>query len=233
MDNECQESSLLRALLPTGITCSEWLGRTALSGLALSPSVWRLPIGVTANRVYEFSAGRSCAQHALTQLGVPNTEIGVGLDRRPQWPALLTGSITHTHGFSAAAIGVRARFDAIGIDAERVGLVSKDLWRTFLSRSEIAWLAEHPTADQPRAATLMFSAKEAFYKCQYEITAQWLEFKDIGLELIEGDFHRGCFRVHPINHVQLFEGDCGLVNVEFATDPQLVLSAMVMSSSAT
>jgi 4'-phosphopantetheinyl transferase EntD len=30
---------------------------------------------------------------------------------------------------------------------------------------------------------VIFSAKEAFYKCQYPVTARWLEFEDAHVEL--------------------------------------------------
>jgi len=61
-------------------------------------------------------------------------------DRRPQWPEEIVGSITHTAGFSAAAVGQRSRFAGIGIDAERVGSVTRDVWDQVLLPDERRWL---------------------------------------------------------------------------------------------
>jgi 4'-phosphopantetheinyl transferase EntD len=37
-------------------------------------------------------------------------------------------------------------------------------------------------------ATILFSAKEAFYKCQYTLTRKWLEFEDVSVETTWDEF---------------------------------------------
>ena len=37
-------------------------------------------------------------------------------------------------------------------------------------------------------ATVLFSAKEAFYKCQYALTRNWLGFEDVIVEAGENEF---------------------------------------------
>lgn len=37
-------------------------------------------------------------------------------------------------------------------------------------------------SERAAAVTLIFSAKEAFYKCQYPLVAEWLDFHDLVVE---------------------------------------------------
>jgi 4'-phosphopantetheinyl transferase EntD len=94
----------------------------------------------------------------------------------------LIGSITHTAGYCAAAVAHRVGLLAVGLDSETVGDVTRDLWPTICGASEAVWLASLPEARKDAAATLIFSAKEAFYKCQFPLTQEWLDFHDLIVE---------------------------------------------------
>jgi len=58
-----------------------------------------------------------------------------------------------------------------------------------------------------RAASLIFSAKEAFYKCQYPITTEWLEFADIEIEPESWQLDAGWYAVTPARPLRLARGD--------------------------
>ncbi len=118
----------------------------------------------------------------MGEFGVTGFPLSVGQDRQPLWPDGLIGSITHTAGYCAAAVARRRDVIALGIDIETVGDVTRDLWPTICGASEAAWLASLPAAHRTSAITLIFSAKEAFYKCQYPLTREWLNFHDLIVE---------------------------------------------------
>lgn len=157
-------------------------------------------------RVREFSAGRTCARRALAEFGVRDAALPTGADRRPVWPPQLLGSITHTDGWCAAAVASRARFRAIGLDAETIGRVGEDVWPQICLPAEITWLRRLSAREQAEVAALIFSAKEAFYKCQFELTGgQWLDFNDVHLDLIGWEFGEGRFVVRPRVELALTE----------------------------
>jgi 4'-phosphopantetheinyl transferase EntD len=133
-------------------------------------------------RAQEFAAGRLCARRALAEFGVTDFPIRVASDRQPLWPELLIGSITHTDGYCAAVVAERRRFSAIGIDCEIVGHVTPELWPQICVSAELLWLDSLAPPERDAAVTLLFAAKEAFYKCQYPLVAEWLDFHDVVVE---------------------------------------------------
>jgi enterobactin synthetase component D / holo-[acyl-carrier protein] synthase len=139
-------------------------------------------------RIHEFAAGRACARAGLSQLGFGIVALPMGADRAPQWPAGATGSITHTEGFCAAVVATSTHIRALGLDAERADCVKPHLWRRICTPEELATLLASDAQAALAAATLIFSAKEAFYKCQYTLTRQWLGFADLSLDVRAGEF---------------------------------------------
>lgn len=224
--NPVGTSTLFKDLLPACVVTAELSGEGDPGWLL--DHEWQFLERAAPQRINEFAAGRRCARQAAAQFGILDFPIGVHDDRRPQWPQFLTGSITHTDGFSAAAVGQRQRVRAIGIDVERLGRVSRDIWNYVFTLAEADWLERLPTAQQAKAATLIFSAKEAFYKCQYELTEQWLEFRDVVVEGVDGNLDAGSFAVRPVVRVKLFERGNGLATGRYAITDELVLTAMAI-----
>jgi 4'-phosphopantetheinyl transferase EntD len=112
----------------------------------------------------EFGLGRACARTALERLGHHDWVIGRSANGAPLWPRDIVGSITHTDAYAAALLGPSQRWSGIGIDAERVGRVTRELWPRLFDTHEQDYLAALDDAAQAVAATLIFSAKEACYK---------------------------------------------------------------------
>jgi 4'-phosphopantetheinyl transferase EntD len=71
---------------------------------------------------------------------------------------------------------------AIGLDTEIVGAPTPDIWPTISRGEELAWVQSLPAGERPAAITLLFAAKEAFYKCQYPLVGEWLDFHDLRVE---------------------------------------------------
>lgn len=140
----------------------------------------------------EFALGRACARSALEGLGHGDAMIGRGANGAPLWPEGIIGSITHTKDYAAAVVGEAWHFSGIGVDAERVGGVSQDLWPRLFDDAERDHLMELDQADQGRIATLLFSAKEACYKAWGGVGA--LAFREIRVTRQSDRFTavRGC-----------------------------------------
>jgi 4'-phosphopantetheinyl transferase EntD len=148
-----------------------------------------------AKRVQEFAAGRACARCALAQFGYQGFAIQMAADRQPLWPPRMVGSITHTTGYCAAVVAPREALVAIGLDSEASDGVHTELWPSICRAEEIAWLDSLPESQRIRAATLIFSAKEAFYKCQYPVAQERLRFHDARVELSDWDAQHGTFTI--------------------------------------
>jgi 4'-phosphopantetheinyl transferase EntD len=146
-------------------------------------------------RAREFAAGRLCARRALAEFGILNFPIEVAADRRPRWPPSVVGSITHTEGFCAAAVAERSALASIGIDSEAANAVKRELWDSICLPEEIDWLEALAEGERAAAATLIFSAKEAFYKCQYPITTQSPGFHEAHVRIANWGAGRGVFTV--------------------------------------
>lgn len=136
-------------------------------------------------RVAEFAAGRECVRLALSALGVRAQAMPAQPDRRPRWPEGILGSITHCTGFAAAAVARSGQVRSVGIDAEVVGALEQALWPRILGEGERRWLDEQPVAERPKWATVFFSAKEAWYKCQNPLTGWFLEFHEARIRIVE------------------------------------------------
>lgn len=223
---QTKPSRLLERLLPAGVATAELTG--AGDPALLLAGERHLVERAAPARARELAAGRACARRAAAQLGVVDCAIGARPDRRPDWPARLTGSITHTDGFTAAAVGDRRRFRAIGIDAERVGRVSPEIWDQVMVPEEVHWLLGLPRSVQAAGASLVFSAKEAFYKCQYEATQQWLEFRDVAVDFLAGRREPNSCALRPVRRVSLFDEGAGSAIVRYAFSRGLVLTAMTL-----
>ncbi len=154
-------------------------------------------------RINEFAAGRWCARSALAQLGQPHVALHPAADRQPNWPPDYVGSITHTTGFCAAAVARRSQIQAIGLDSEVVGAPSADIWATICRDEELTWVTSLPETARPAAVTLLFSAKEAFYKCQYPLVGEWLDFHDLAVQVRDFGRAMGAFAVQSCRDLQI------------------------------
>lgn len=224
--NPSLPSKRFAALLPPGVATAELL---APGDPALLLPAERAELGGAAPaRVREFAAGRLCARGALARLGAGDGPITARADRRARWPRALTGSITHTDGFAAAAVGERTRFRAIGIDAQKLDRLSRDLWGHVLSPPELHRVEGLAPSLRADVATLLFSAKEAFYKCQYEVTQQWLEFGDVTVDFADPVLDRNSFSVRRAGSVDRFGFGDGPLIGRYAFAGGLVLTAMTL-----
>ncbi len=135
----------------------------------------------------EYAAGRACVRAALRHFDIHDFPLVTQADRQPRWPPGIVGSITHSGPVCGAVVARDLTFASIGIDVEHRGRVERDLWPMLFIESERHALAQASEGEADLAATLVFSAKEAFYKCRYRLTTRWLDFSDVYIELGPAD----------------------------------------------
>ncbi len=99
------------------------------------------------------------------------------------WPEHFVGSISHSAGAAVAVVARDADVAAIGVDVEMSSAISEELWSLVLSEREMLWILECPPADRTAWATVIFCAKEAFYKAQSSRAPAWMGFPDIEVTL--------------------------------------------------
>jgi 4'-phosphopantetheinyl transferase EntD len=189
-------SAVLGSLFPAGTVVAEL--RSPANPELLLPTEGAHLGRAVPSRIQEFAAGRLCARRAMAQFGIAGFALRAADDRQPIWPPSVVGSITHTAGFCAAAVAERSRVRALGIDTEKLGKVNAEIWASICTPAEMAWVASLAPPDQAAAANLIFSAKEAFYKCQYPLTREALNFHDARVELPAFGASEGMFYIHPM-----------------------------------
>jgi 4'-phosphopantetheinyl transferase EntD len=193
-DNPAQPSSELGALFPTGVVAVELTG--AAPRTVLTTSELAFISHCAQKRIDDFTRGRACAHRCMMELGLGKVSLLAGEKREPLWPPDIIGSITHTTGFAAAVVARRNEIEALGIDCEVVDSVGGDLWERICTPGERERLEELPEAQARQQAALIFAAKEAFYKCQFPKSYEWVGFEDVSIEA-----SAGCFRIVPQAHL--------------------------------
>jgi 4'-phosphopantetheinyl transferase EntD len=149
----------------------------------LFPEEAALVANAVAKRRNEFARGRACARAALSRLGIHGFALLSGPEREPLWPGGVVGSVTHTQGFCAVAVAEARRYLGIGIDVEPALPLPAELVERVCRPDELARLSTLDGLEPLTAARLVFSAKEAAYKCQFAITRKYLGFQELGLDL--------------------------------------------------
>jgi 4'-phosphopantetheinyl transferase EntD len=128
-------------------------------------------------RFREFVAGRTAAHRAIGQLTGAVAPVPRNADRSPSWPAGLCGSLSHSRHYAIGVVARLAQYRSIGVDIEEDWRVEEDLWDQVLTPAERDWLGGLPPSAAQRAAALMFSAKEAYFKClprRFQEQVPWL-----------------------------------------------------------
>jgi enterobactin synthetase component D len=150
--------------------------------------------GAVLKRRIQYLAGRWCAREAMRRLGAVPVPIDRDRDGRPIWPAGFTGSITHSDRIAAAAVARSDAIEALGIDCEALlePDVADEIAASIATPREICRLV---TSGLCAAAgiSLIFSAKEALYKCLNPIVRRF--FDHHAAELTEADPASGHFSI--------------------------------------
>lgn len=148
-----------------------------LSGVNLEPMLPECLAPAVRRRQLAFVGGRLCAERCLTLLGDTTAFVGYRASGEPVWPTAFRGSITHTTEYAHAAVVHKTSCSGIGIDSEHVVESGADIVAMCCTPFERAtWFED--TID-PLRATLLFSAKESFYKAIYPVVQRIVDFDEV------------------------------------------------------
>lgn len=140
-------------------------------------------------RKAEFLAGRHCARQAIRKLAPrqPLPDIPINAAGLPSWPDGIVGSITHAGGFVSAAVALRKDAISIGIDCESLMTreIALEIAALVATPSELAAAKAQTRLEDNGALTLLFSAKEAVFKCLYPLTGLFFTFLDVEVVVTE------------------------------------------------
>lgn len=174
---------MIEELLPDTVVAVETYGDDGIA--PLYPEEAAVVARAADKRRREFAAVRSCARRAMEKFGVPPRPVLPGASGAPQWPAGLTGSMTHCDGYRAAALVRAADLASLGIDAEPHEPLPDGVLAAVSLPTEAARLRrlaeERPDIHWDR---LLFSAKESVYKAWFPLTGKWLDFTEADIELV-------------------------------------------------
>lgn len=132
-------------------------------------------------RINEFSTGRWLARRGLADLGFPRVPIPPGPAREPLWPTGVAASLSHSASVCAFVCGLARDYVSVGLDLELSPVPRPELADLILAPSEPAEYRE------PEILRLVFSAKEAVYKCLYPIHHMTYDFHDVEIRLRHAD----------------------------------------------
>jgi len=166
--------------------------RSALLPAGETERVRRLPV----SRRLTHTSGRWLAHHALASIGCSCPSIGVGPQGEPDWPAGIVGSIAHTADLAIATVAPTATHVGIGVDIEQQNRAEPDTHPLLFTDRE-------REIHRDRDLTLLFSAKEAFYKLYRPLAGRFLDFLDVEIDLV--DDRTGTLRLRPIGTYPLMD----------------------------
>ncbi|HKK17909.1 MAG TPA: 4'-phosphopantetheinyl transferase superfamily protein [Opitutales bacterium] len=125
-------------------------------------------------RKREFVAGRGCARSALAQAGFSRAAILPDEYGVPVWPEDALAAISHSRGYCAAIACRSADYRALGLDLEKTNRLSASAIARTVHPNEQGYVRN----DQKRAS-LIFCAKEAFFKAQFPLWHTHGNFHDL------------------------------------------------------
>ena len=177
MDNNIKNNSNILSLLFPEHVITEETGNEITFGEIYPEEEIYVSKAVQKRRI-DFANGRICAKKALARTGINKFPLTMSKDRSPIWPDNIVGSISHTKGYCGVAIALKKDAKSIGLDIECDNRLSKKCWYLTCTKEELRQIESLPDDMQNTLATLIFSAKECFYKCQYPISKSWSGFHD-------------------------------------------------------
>lgn len=163
-------------------------------------SIASMPADITQSalqRRLSFIGGRLCAEYALEQLGLPNQSVDRHHCGAPVWPPGTCGSITHTDQLACAAVTLASGVFSLGIDSEIIFSDREfaDVRRLCCTPGEKAMLAN--VRNRNLIGTILFSAKESFYKSFHSIVQRYIDFSEI--EIIGIDWASSALHLQTVN----------------------------------
>ena len=134
----------------------------------------------SVSRKEHYRSGRICAGEVLSKLGARGQPVlRDPQTREPLWPEGISGAITHSGNWAAAAAGKTSDVSGIGIDLEDLERqVDSRISRHVCIPEEQKWLQECEEDCLEQNLKIIFSAKESIFKAFFPYTRTYLHFHD-------------------------------------------------------
>ena len=134
----------------------------------------------SVSRKEHYRSGRICAGEVLSKLGTLGQPVlRDPQTREPLWPEGISGAITHSGKWAAAAAGKTSDVLGIGIDLEDLERqVDSRISRHVCIPEEQKWLQECGEDCLEQNLKIIFSAKESIFKAFFPYTRTYLHFHD-------------------------------------------------------
>ena len=134
----------------------------------------------SVTRKEHYRSGRICAGEVLSKLGTLGQPVlRDPQTREPLWPEGISGAITHSGKWAAAAAGKTSDVLGIGIDLEDLERqVDSRISRHVCIPEEQKWLQECGEDFLEQNLKIIFSAKESIFKAFFPYTRTYLHFHD-------------------------------------------------------
>jgi enterobactin synthetase component D len=178
------------------------------------------------NREKEFAAGRFCTAQLLARWK-DTRSVESAEDRSPIWPSGFCGSISHSRNWIWAAVARTNFIRSIGIDAEiTVNAQTRAEIHDAIGTEDEWALMRSLGLDQDTEFTILFSAKESFYKCMYPIIQRYFDFSDVALESVQP----GQLKILAVNKAIFDQQPFGLV-IQYFVEANNVFTATWLSGN--
>jgi 4'-phosphopantetheinyl transferase EntD len=145
-------------------------------------------------RQADFLAGRYAAKSILTQFGINNIDVPIGVHRSPVWPKNINGSISHTHDRAICIASTNYAHKFIGCDIEL--LISNqtrvEIGDSIIDNYEKEILIK-AFNDVNIAYVIVFSAKESLFKALYPTVNEYFDFDTA--QLVDIDIKNQRFKI--------------------------------------
>ena len=162
------------------------------------------------DRKNEFLLGRLCASKAhQIRSGEELLSLPINLNRSPEWPTEVIGSITHNQYWVGAAVSESKSLLGIGIDFEVLGRTKMALGRYIRSTED---LKTHQSLNECELLTIIFSAKESLYKALYPTAKCYFGFDAAAVREI--NLSSGIFKIDLISEIAPLLGPTGKFHFE-------------------
>ncbi|KOU51782.1 MULTISPECIES: 4'-phosphopantetheinyl transferase [Streptomyces] len=175
---------MIERLLPDDVSCAATREETVPDG-TLFPEEEALMARSVAKRRNDFATARACARRAMAGLGLPPVAVLHGHRGKPLWPEGIVGSLTHCHGYRAAALAREQDVLSLGIDAEPHAPLPEGVRELVTLPAERERIG--PQAEEGSGALhwdrVLFSAKESVFKTWYPVTGVELDFLEADLTM--------------------------------------------------
>lgn len=172
-----QLQSLLDRMIPAGVKASVSRITDREASFEYPEEAQKLAKAVPKRR-NEFIAGRRCARAALAQMGLQPRAMPPDERRAPQWPVGTVGSISHSIELCCAVASHSNTIACLGVDLETTTRISSGVIERVLHPLEVDFVS-----DDKAYGSLIFSAKEAFFKAQHPVWEAWPNFEDLAFEV--------------------------------------------------